>query len=115
MWWIIIALFVVVIVTRNVFNVFGERFKSEGRLAQALDFAPLAALTAIVVPEFARAVEQLGASAQAHLIDGRLASGLVLLIVGLVTRNPLYGLLCGAAAYGALHFGGSYLLPILFN
>lgn len=110
-WLIIVCLFLVVLATRNVFNVFGSRFKPEAKLAHALNFAPLAALVAIVVPEFARAVEQLGASPQAHLFDGRLLSGMVLVVVGVITKNSLYALLSGTAVYA----GAVFLLPHLMR
>jgi branched-subunit amino acid transport protein len=98
----ILALTLVVVLTRTFFLIFGERFRPEGRLAQALDFAPLAALVAIVVPEFIGALELGGFSLSFHLSDGRIASALVVITVGLLTRNSLYSLLAGAATYGVL-------------
>jgi branched-subunit amino acid transport protein len=92
----------VVILTRTFFLIFGERFRPEGRLAQALDFAPLAALVAIVVPEFIHALEAGQLSLAFHARDGRIAAGLVVLVIGLLTKNSLYGLLAGALTYGTL-------------
>lgn len=98
----ILALILVVVLTRTFFLIFGERFRPEGRLAQALDFAPLAALVAIVVPEFVGGLEMGGFSLSFHLHDGRIASALAVITIGLLTRNSLYGLLAGAVTYSAL-------------
>jgi branched-subunit amino acid transport protein len=106
-WIIILALALVVIGTRNLFVFFGKRFSPSGRFSRALDFAPVAALVAIVVPEFVRAITTNGPSLANHLSDGRLIAGLVLLAVGITTRNSLYALLGGAVTYLLLLFIGS--------
>lgn len=99
-WLIIAGLTLMVFLTRNALNLFGDRFKLPSRLSQALDYAPLAALVAIVVPEFVRAYLQLGNSLSAHLADGRFIAGIVLVLVGFATRNALYALVAGALSYG---------------
>ena len=99
--WVIIAgLTAMVFLTRNALNLFGDRFKLPNRLSQALDYAPLAALVAIVVPEFVRTYLQLGNSVSAHLADGRLIAGIILVLVGLATRNAMYALMAGGLSYG---------------
>jgi branched-subunit amino acid transport protein len=99
---VIAVLTLVVILTRTFFLIFGERFRPEGRLAQALDFAPLAALIAIVVPEFINAMQVGGLSFAFHAGDGRIAAGLAVLVIGLLTKNSLYGLVAGALTYSVL-------------
>jgi branched-subunit amino acid transport protein len=104
--WLVIALLTLVIfVSRNLFVIFGERFQLKGRLSQALDFAPLAALVAIVVPEFVIAFESHGLSIAAHLADGRMFAGIAAITVGVVTRNSLYALIAGAICYLVLAMG----------
>jgi branched-subunit amino acid transport protein len=106
-WVTIIALALVVIGTRNLFVFFGKRFSPSGRFSKALDYAPVAALVAIVVPEFVTAIATNGLSMSNHFNDGRLMAGVVLLVVGLTTRNSLYALLGGSAAYLLTLFMGS--------
>jgi branched-subunit amino acid transport protein len=101
--WLIIALLTaVVFASRNLFVIFGERFRPSGRLSQALDFAPLAALVAIVVPEFVIAIETYGASITAHMIDGRVLAGITAVAVGIIARNSLYALIAGTLCYCVL-------------
>jgi branched-subunit amino acid transport protein len=101
--WIVIGLLtVVVFFTRNLFVIFGERFKPKGRLSQALEFAPLAALVAIVVPEFVTAFNAQGISLSGHIVDGRVLAGLTAVVVGSLTRNSLYALVSGTLCYAAL-------------
>lgn len=101
-WLIIAGLTLLVFLTRNAFNLLGDRFKLSGKLSQALDYAPIAALVAIVVPEFVRTYLQLGNDASAHLADGRFIAGLVLVIVGVVSRNAMYALLSGGLVFGLI-------------
>jgi branched-subunit amino acid transport protein len=101
--WLVIGLLTVVIFTsRNLFVIFGERLQPKGRFSQALDFAPLAALVAIVVPEFVSAIELHGASLPAHAADGRVLAGATAIIIGIATRNSLYALVAGAFCYFVL-------------
>jgi branched-subunit amino acid transport protein len=101
--WVVIALLtLVVFLSRNLFVIFGERFKPKGRLSQALEFAPLAALVAIVVPEFVTAFSAHGASVAEHIADGRVLAGLTAITVGSYSRNSLYALVSGTICYAAL-------------
>jgi branched-subunit amino acid transport protein len=101
--WVVIALLtLVVFLSRNLFVIFGERFKPTGRLSQALEFAPLAALVAIVVPEFVTAFNAHGTSLAGHIVDGRALAGLTSIVVGSLTRNSLYALVSGTLCYAVL-------------
>jgi branched-subunit amino acid transport protein len=103
--WVVIGLLtLVVFLSRNLFVIFGERFKPKGRLSQALEFAPLAALVAIVVPEFVTAFQAHGTSLAGHVIDGRAFAGLTAIVVGILSRNSLYALVSGTLCYAALTF-----------
>jgi branched-subunit amino acid transport protein len=98
--WLVIALLTLVIfASRNLFVIFGERFQPKGRLSQALDFAPLAALVAIVIPEFVIAFETHGVSVASHAADGRVFAGVVAVTLGILSRNSLYALMSGAISY----------------
>lgn len=105
-WLIIAGLTLLVFLTRNAFNLFGEKFKLSGKLSQALDYAPIAALVAIVVPEFVRTYLQLGNNLSAHFTDGRFIAGIVLVIVGVLSRNSMYALMAGGLAFGFVMFCG---------
>jgi branched-subunit amino acid transport protein len=101
--WVVIALLtLVVFLSRNLFVIFGERFKPKGRLSQALEFAPLAALVAIVVPEFVTAFHAHGTSLAGHIVDGRVLAGLTAIVVGSLSQNSLYALVSGTLCYAAL-------------
>jgi branched-subunit amino acid transport protein len=101
--WVVIALLtLVVFLSRNLFVIFGGRFKPKGRLSQALEFAPLAALVAIVVPEFVTAFNAHGISLTEHIVDGRVLAGLTAIVVGSISRNSLYALVSGSLCYTAL-------------
>ena len=103
-WLIIGGLTLLVLVTRNAFNLFGEKFKLTGKLSQALDYAPIAALVAIVVPEFVRTYQQLGGNLTAHVADGRFIAGIVLVIVGVISRNSMVALVAGGLTFGFVMF-----------
>ncbi len=104
-WAIIFALMIMVLLMRWSFLFLPRRFQPKGALAQALSFAPLAALIAICVPEIMKF--QIGSFTNPSsnwlgvlLTDWRLWGGLVMLIVASVFRQSksasLYGLV-GAA------------------
>ncbi len=98
--WITIALLAAIIFfTRNFFVVLAGRFKIGGRVGQALNYAPLAALIAIVIPECALAFELHGLHLANHIKDGRIAAMVALLIVGLLSKSSLNGLLAGSFTY----------------
>jgi branched-subunit amino acid transport protein len=101
--WVVIGLLtLVVFLSRNLFVIFGDRFKPKGRLSQALEFAPLAALVAIVAPEFVTAFNAHGISVTGHIVDGRVLAGLTAIVVGSISRNSLYALVSGSLCYAAL-------------
>jgi branched-subunit amino acid transport protein len=101
--WVVIGLLtLVVFLSRNLFVIFGERFKPKGRLSQALEFAPLAALVAIVVPEFVTSFYTHGTSLAGHVVDARALAGLTAVVVGSLSRNSLYALVSGTICYAAL-------------
>lgn len=91
------------LVVRNFFLVLPERWQPRGAVAEALRYAPLAALLAITAPEIARdlpvGTAGAGATWAAALGDPRLVSALVLAAVIRYTRNSLWGLVAGTAAY----------------
>jgi branched-subunit amino acid transport protein len=104
--WVVIGLLtLVVFLSRNLFVIFGERFKPKGRLSQALEFAPLAALVAIVVPEFMTAFMTHGTSITEHIADGRVLAGMTAIVVGAIFRNSLYALVGGSLCYAMLTLG----------
>jgi branched-subunit amino acid transport protein len=94
------------LVARNFFLVLPSRWQPRGAVAEALRYAPLAALLAITVPEIARDLPVGAAGATAAWADAptdpRLASALVLAAVIGLTRNALWGLVAGTVAYIAL-------------
>ncbi len=112
-WITIVLLMLLVFAMRNSFLVLPRRFQPKGTLAEALGYAPLAALVAICAPEVARfQIDQLqqGASLSQLLAgvsnDWRLWGALALVVTMVLTRTSkraaLYGLAAAAAVVWAL-------------
>jgi len=94
------------LVARNFFLILPARWQPRGAVAEALRYAPLAALLAITVPEIVRDLPVGAAGATAAwadaLTDPRLVSALVLGAVIRLARSALWGLVAGTASYLAL-------------
>jgi branched-subunit amino acid transport protein len=117
-WAAIFVLVAVVFLTRNAFILLGERFRPQGLLARAFDYAPLAGIAALVVPDIvAPLLELLGLRAgdlqssaqssnlvQTLLQDARLPAIVALYGAGAIRRNALDALIAGIAVYVALRF-----------
>ncbi len=117
-WAAIAVLVAVVFLTRNAFVLLGERFRPQGLLARAFDYAPLAGIAALVVPDIvAPLLELLGQRAgdlslgsapaelaQALLRDARVPAIVALYGVGMIRRNALDALIAGIAVYVVLRF-----------
>lgn len=96
-WAAIAGLVLVVFITRNAFMVLPRRFQPSGRLDEALRFAPLAALTALTVPDALAGWLTPGATLLSVWQDGRLPAAVVTLLVARWTRAPVPGLAAGTA------------------
>lgn len=96
----------VTLVARNFFLVLPKRWQPRGTVAEALRYAPLAALLAITVPEIVRDLPVGAAAGTASwagvVTDPRFVSALVLAAVIRLGRQSLWGLVAGAVAYLAL-------------
>jgi branched-subunit amino acid transport protein len=100
-WLLIAALAGVTLVARNFFLVLPKRWQPRGAVAEALRYAPLAALLAITAPEIVRDVPPLvdAAGWVALATDGRVAAAVVLVLVSRLTRRALWGLAAGTLTY----------------
>jgi branched-subunit amino acid transport protein len=102
LWGLITLLALLTLLSRSFFVLLPRRWQPRGRVAQALRYAPLAALLAITVPEVARQLPQALQRATpiwAVATDARLVSALVLVAVVRLTRHTLWGLLAGIASF----------------
>lgn len=103
---LIVLLAGVTLVARNFFLVLPKRWQPRGTVAEALRYAPLAALLAITVPEIVRDLPIGAAGAGVWWVgmacDPRFVSALVLAAVIRLTRHALWGLVAGAGTYLAL-------------
>jgi len=88
----------VTLVARNLFLLLPPAWQPRGQVAEALRYAPLAALLAITVPEIVRDVRGMPL-APALLADPRLAAAMVLTAVLLLTRRALLALVLGSTAF----------------
>ncbi len=90
---------VIIFALRNAFLFVPASLRPRGLLERALRYAPLAALTALVAPEVFKPWLAASAFSPALLVDPRLLSAIVLLVVVRLTGNALYGLLAGSAVF----------------
>ncbi len=101
--WVLIALLALLtLLSRSFFVLLPRRWQPRGRVAQALRYAPLAALLAITVPEVTRQLPhalQQAAPAWGLATDARLVSALVLVAVTRLTRHTLWGLIAGILSF----------------
>jgi branched-subunit amino acid transport protein len=98
--WLIIALLTaIVVVMRNVFLFVPRSWQPRGLLQQALRYAPLAALAALVAPEILSGVRASGVWSAASLADPRLASAFVLIAVTRLSGSAFAGLAAGMLVF----------------
>ncbi len=97
-WTLIGLLTLVTLVARNLFLLLPPAWQPRGQFAEALRYAPLAALLAITAPEIVRDVRGLPL-APALLADPRLAAAMVLTAVLLVSRRSLLALVSGSTTF----------------
>jgi len=97
-WTLIALLTLVTLVARNLFLLLPPAWQPRGQVAQALRYAPLAALLAITAPEIVRDVRGLPL-APALLADPRLAAAMVLTAVLLMSRRSLLALVLGSTTF----------------
>ncbi len=101
-WSLIIGLMLMVLAMRWSFLILPRRLQPKGELARALNFAPLAALIAICVPEILKhqtaPLEAVGVITLFN--DWRLWGAVAMLLVASITRHSksstLYGLIAAA-------------------
>jgi branched-subunit amino acid transport protein len=108
-WAAIVVLVAVVFLTRNAFVLLGERFRPHGLLARAFDFAPLAGLAALVVPDIAAPLLEWWGLREGGLQgglwrDARLPAMVALFCAGMIRRNALDALVAGIVVYAGLRF-----------
>lgn len=98
--WLIIGLLtVLVIILRNLFLFAPRSWQPRGLMREALRYAPIAALAALLAPEILagwRLGEVTGAAA---LADPRFASALVLIIVIRLSGNAFVGIAAGIGVF----------------
>ena len=97
-WTLIALLTLVTLVARNLFLLLPPTWQPRGSIAEALRYAPLAALLAITVPEIVRDVRGLPL-APSLLADPRLAAALVLAAVMLLSRRSVLALVLGSVCF----------------
>ncbi len=94
------AMAVSTVITRCGFLLFGDRIPLSPSVRQALRYAPVAALTAIIVPELAPWHPEAG-----PVLDWRMAAGLAVIPVFLRTRSITLSMVVGMAVL----WGGRWL------
>jgi branched-subunit amino acid transport protein len=96
-WLAAVMLGVIVMLLRALYLYAPRRWHPRGRFAQALRFAPLAALVAVVVPEVLGPVMDAPGVSAALLLDVRVLSALALLVAARLSGNLLVAIGVGAA------------------
>jgi len=102
-WWVIIGLTFVSILTRSFFLLLGERVSLSGGIQRALRYAPVGALVAIVAPEILGVALSEGGGAL-NLGHPQLWGGIAATLGMLLSRSMLVTLLLGMLVYGAIRF-----------
>jgi branched-subunit amino acid transport protein len=97
-WTLIALLTLVTLVARNLFLLLPPAWQPRPQVAEALRYAPLAALLAITAPEIVRDVRGLPL-APALLADPRLAAAVVLTAALLLSRRSLLALVLGSTTF----------------
>lgn len=87
------------LISRATFMVFGDYIPLPEGVRKALRYAPVAALSAIVVPDLLPWVQGEGPT-----VDTRLFAGIIAILVFVRTRNSVYVILAGMLALWALRW-----------
>ena len=99
-WALIAGLSAIAFLSRALFTLPDRELKLPPALESVLRYAPAAALTAIIVPDFARLDGVLTLS----LANPRLLAGVVALVVAAWTRNILVTIASGMTALAAANY-----------
>ena len=99
--WVIVGLAIITAVTRSFFFLSNREWHLPHWAQRGLQYAPLAALSAVVVPEIVMSQGELIATWQ----DARLFAAAVGVAVYFVKRDVLLTIVLGMAVYLPLHMG----------
>ena len=98
---VIVGLAAVTVLTRSFFFLSDKPWHLPGWAQRGLQYAPIAALSAVVIPEIVMSQGQLIATWQ----DARLFAAAVGTVVYFRTKNVLLTIVLGMAVYLPLHLG----------
>jgi branched-subunit amino acid transport protein len=99
--WVIVGLAIITVVTRSFFFLSNREWHLPHWAQRGLQYAPIAALSAVVVPEIVMTQGELIATWQ----DARIFAAAVGVAVYFVKRNVLLTIVLGMAVYLPLHLG----------
>ena len=99
--WVIVGLAIITAVTRSFFFLSNSEWQLPHWAQRGLQYAPIAALSAVVVPEIVMSQGQLIATWQ----DARIFAAVVGVAVYFAKRNVLLTIVFGMGVYLPLHLG----------
>ena len=99
--WVIVGLAIITAVTRSFFFLSNSEWQLPHWAQRGLQYAPIAALSAVVVPEIVMSQGELIATWQ----DARIFAAAVGVAVYFVKRDVLLTIMFGMAVYLPLHLG----------
>ena len=99
--WVIVGLAIITVVTRSFFFLSNREWHLPHWAQRGLQYAPIAALSAVVVPEIVMSQGQLIATWQ----DARIFAAAVGVAVYFVKRDVLLTIVLGMSVYLPLHLG----------
>ncbi len=99
--WVIVGLALITVVTRSFFFLSNREWHLPHWAQRGLQYAPIAALSAVVVPEIVMSQGQLIATWQ----DARIFAAVVGVAVYFAKRNVLLTIVFGMGVYLPLHLG----------
>ena len=97
--WVIVGLAVVTVVSRSFFFISSKPWQLPHWAQRGLQYAPIAALSAVVVPEIVMSQGELITTWQ----DARLFAAAAGVVIYFAKRNVLFTILAGMAVYLPLH------------
>jgi branched-subunit amino acid transport protein len=99
-WWVMIALGLLTFLTRLSFIGLFHRWQTPDLVKRALRYVPVAALTAIIVPELLMP----GGVLNLSLLNPRLLAGLLAIFIAVRTRSITWTIAVGMAAFWLLRW-----------
>jgi branched-subunit amino acid transport protein len=99
-WVVMVSVGILTFLTRLSFILIADRWQAPAAFRRALQFVPIAVLTAIIVPELVLSTGSLNLSP----LNPRLIAGIIAIVVAWKTKNTVLTIVSGMAAFWVLGY-----------